>query len=259
MKKTTNKDIRKENISEEDLTMLYYGEHTDPDLAARVAESDELSARFKALGDELELVEAYQPPERGADYGAAVWQRISPQLEDTSSQHARKLNHWWSRFSQPRFSLAGALSLALVATIAFNLGRNETESGPIVPDLALQAQLATIDSGKLLSSSVAAHLESLNVVLTEFVNTDKSAANQTDWAMDMLVANRLYRQSAANDGNRRLAAFLAGLEPLLIELAYEAQNTSETTRERMQAEVRDDLLFRIRVMNGQLKKPQTTT
>ena len=75
--------------------------------------------------------------------------------------------------------------------------------------------------------------------------------------MDMLVANRLYRRSAAERGEERLARFLSGLEPLLIELAYEAHKASNTTRERLQQEVRDDLLFKIRVMNNQLKTPQT--
>jgi len=72
----------------------------------------------------------------------------------------------------------------------------------------------------------------------------------------MLVANRLYRQAAASQGNHKLAVFLAELEPLLIELAYEAQSGSPATRERMQKEVRNGLLFRVRIMNNQLNKPE---
>jgi len=36
-------------ISDDDLTLLYYGEHDDPEFAAKVARSKELSARFDAL------------------------------------------------------------------------------------------------------------------------------------------------------------------------------------------------------------------
>ena len=69
-------------ITEQDLTLLYYGEHKDPGLAARVAQSDELAARFAALSAELELVDAYQPPERGrnmAPRSGSAYLHILPQ------------------------------------------------------------------------------------------------------------------------------------------------------------------------------------
>ena len=241
------------NITEKDLTLLYYGEHKDPEIAAQVAKSDELSARFKALSEELELVDAYQPPERGEEYGAEVWQRIESHLVAKESTKSRALHTWWSGFMQPRFSPAGMLGVALVALLAFTLGRNESNPTPQSITNMPTAEFAGIDSGRLLQSSVAGHLGKLNVVLTEFANADEPAINEAEWAMDMLVTNRLYRQSAASDGDQRLASFLAGIEPLLIELAYEAHLGSNTARKRMQQEVRDDLLFKIRVMNNRLK------
>ena len=95
-----------------------------------------------------------------------------------------------------------------------------------------------------------------NLVLTQFANASETSASEAEYATDMLVANRLYRNAAASQGNSKLAAFLAELEPLLIEMAHEAQSGSPATRERMQKEVRDGLLFRVRVMNKQLNKPE---
>ncbi len=251
-------------ISEQDLTLLYYGEHKDPDLASVVAQSEELSARFKALNDELELVDAYQPPERGEDYGAEVWQRISPHLGVTQTktrqrQSRQLLSGWWKGFSRPRFSTAGVLGLVLAAALAFMLGRNGNIQGSAGIESGPETVFAGIDSERLLASSVSGHLQQLNVGLTEFAHTDTPSAQDAEWAMDMLLANRLYRQSAAAGGDRRLAGFLAGLEPLLIELAYEAHAASNTAHERMRQEVRDDLLFKIRVMNNQLKTSQVST
>ena len=243
------------NITDDDLTLLFYGEHEDPGLAAMVAESELLSARYDALCAELKLADAYLPPQRGDDYGSEVWQRISPKLDDGPVKSTSWLKSWLSSISQPRFSIAGALSMVLVAVLAFTLGRNggqEIISAPGDPDVAL----AGIDSGRLLSHSVSAHLEQVNLVLTQFANTTETSTNEAEYATDMLVANRLYRQAAVSQGNHKLAAFLADLEPLLIELAYEAQSGSRATRERMQQEVRDGLLFRIRVMNKQLNKPE---
>ena len=67
-------------ITDEDLTLLFYGEHENPALPAMVAESKELSARFDSLSAELKLADSYCPPHRGSDYGVDVWQKISPKL-----------------------------------------------------------------------------------------------------------------------------------------------------------------------------------
>ena len=246
-------------ISDEELTMLYYGEHEDPDLAARVAQSKELSARFAALSEAMELVDSYQAPDRGEDYGAEVWQRIAPHLGHSGNGPESASEPWWAVLTRPRVSLAGIFSLAMVAVLAFMLGRNGNI--PIQPGNPVEFPPAFtgINSERLLDTRVAGHLGRLNVGLTEFAHSQNPSTGEADWAMDMLVANRLYRQTATAGGNRRLASFLEGLEPLLIELAYEAHLDSVTTRRRMQEEVREDLLFKIRVMNKQLKTKEIST
>ena len=249
------------NITDEDLTLLFYGEHEDSNLPAMVANSDELSARFDALSDELRLADNFVPPHRGDDYGAEVWQRISSNLDSDRARPPGRLKTWLAAISQPRFSLAGALSIALVAVVAFSLGRNGGQNpvnDPINPVPGLAIALADLDAQRLLTHSVSGHLEQVNLVLTQFANTAESSAHEAEFATDMLVANRLYRQAATTQGKHQLAAFLADLEPLLIEMAYDAQTGSVATRERMQQEVKNGLLFRVRVMNKQLKKPQMT-
>jgi hypothetical protein len=246
-------------ITDEDLTLLYYGEHEDPALAATVAESAELSARYEALCAELKLADAYQPPLRDDDYGAQVWQRISPRLAGEKSSSGSRVTNWLTTLVQPRFSLAGALSIALVAALAFTLGRNggpESNNKPVTPSGLAGATVVAIDSSRLLNHSVSAHLEQVNILLTQFVNTSETSSGETGHVTDLLVANRLYRQAAVVEGNQKLAAFLADLEPLLIELAYQAQSGSTASRERMQQEVKDGLLFRVRVMNQQLNKSE---
>ena len=262
------------NITDDDLTLLYYGEHNDPGLAARVAASVELSTRFDALCTELQAVDVLVPPERGDDFGAEVWRRISPRLATGQDQPVSRWKALLPSLRQPRFSFAGAFSIAMVVTLAFFLGRQGGQPGE-----ALQLEssagpalvLADIDAGRLLTRSVSSHLEEVNLVFTQFANTPQSSEtrsseaqasetqssdNEARRATDMLVANRLYRQAAVAKGDLKLAAFLAQLEPVLIELAYEAHKTSATTRDRMQQEIRNSLLFRVRVMNKQLNHSQ---
>jgi hypothetical protein len=240
------------HITDDDLTLLYYGEHDDPDLAARVAGSPELSARFEALSEALGQFEALTPPERNDDYGSDVWHRISPRLAADSPSPAKRWRNWLAAARQPRFSWAGALSLALVAALAFMLGRQPDTIAPAMVEVTPVSAQSGLDAGRLLTSSVSSHLDQLNLVFTEFANNSDVPVSEADRITDMLVANRLYRQAAESRGDHQLAAFLSDLEPILIEMAHEAHTESPTSHARMQDEIRNILLFRIRVMNQQL-------
>lgn len=249
-------------ISDDDLTLLYYGEQNDPALAASVAASPELTARFDALCAELSHVDDFVPPQRDDDYGADVWRRISPRLETERKKPTELWQGLLTVLGQPRFSLAGAMSLVMVASLAFMLGRQSDQPGNLPPqgsEAVPATAMTEFDTGRLLTSSVSGHLEQLNLALTQFVNLPDTSAADAGRAIDMLVANRLYRQAAVTQGNQQLAAFLAELEPLLIELAYEAHKTSPATRDRMQQEVRNNLLFRVRIMNRQLNNSNIST
>ncbi len=250
------------NITDDDLVLLYYGEHDDPALATTVARSPGLSARFEAMSAELSRIDDLVPPGRADDYGSDVWRRISPQLATGPDRPRKPWTSRWAALGQPQFSLAGALSLVLVAALAFMVGRQggaPVDSNP--PSVATDPASfqAGLDAGRLLTSTVSGHLDQLNLVFTEFANTAEISDADAGQIMDMLVANRLYRQAAIARGDQQLAAFLSGLEPVLIELAHEAYKGSPVTRARMQEEIRDKLLFRIRVMNMQLENPDIST
>jgi hypothetical protein len=248
-------------ITDDDLTLLYYGEQSDPSLAATVAASAELTARYDALCAELNTVDDFLPPERGDDYGADVWRRISPKLDSGQTKPGSRWKTLLSELGQPRFSWAGAFSLVAVALLAFVLGRQGNQPEATPPGLAdvPAAALTGLDSGRLLTSSVSGHLEQLNLVFTQFANMADTPADEAGRVTDMLVANRLYRQAAVSRGDHLLAAFLSELEPILIEMAHEAHKASPTARDRMQQEVRDSLLFRVRVMNKQLENSNIST
>ena len=201
-------------ITDDDLTLLYYGEHDDPRLATEVAGSPELSARFDALSAELKLADAFVPPERGDDYGAEVWQKISPRLQLDQPVATGKLHSWISSLGKPRFSFAGVTAVAMLTVIAFLLGRQDgpgVENTPLNSPENPMAISASIDPGRLLNRSVAGHLEQVNLVLTDFANLPETSSREAEQATDMLLTNRLYRKAAAARGDQQLAAFLAGL------------------------------------------------
>jgi len=250
------------HITDEDLVLLYYGEHDDPALAATVAGSTGLTARFEALSTELGRVDDFIPPERSDNYGSDIWRQISPQLTAQPAKPASAWNTWLSGLRQPRFSWAGALSLVLVASLAFMLGRQGNKPGDLTPatmESAPATALVGLNTQRLLTSSVSGHLEQLNLAFTEFANSTETPSGDVGKVMDLLVANRLYRQAAVSRDDNQLAAFLSGLEPVLIELAHKAYMNSPATLDRMQQEIRDNHLFRIRIMYKQLENPNIST
>lgn len=249
-------------ITDNDLVLLYYGELDDPALVRHVASSPELSARFEALCTELDPLDSFEPPPREEDYGADVWQQISPRLEVEEVRPFSRMTAMVSALKQPRFSLAGAFSLALVAALAFMLGRQagpQQEAVHQPEEEMLAASLAEPGGTRLLTSSISGHLDQLNLVFTQFANSSEPAETDATRATDLLVANRLYRSAAIARGNQQLAIFLSELEPLLIEMAHEAYKTSPATKDRMQQEARENLLFRVRVMTKQLDQSNIST
>ena len=248
-------------ISDDDLVLLYYGEHEDPNLAMRVAGDAELSRRFDAIGAELGQLDRYAPPPRDEDYGPDTWQAISARLADGESRTGGLLETVRNVLARPRFSLAGVAAVAFVAVLAFMLGRQGVAPVSPGPGETGAPEMAAnqLDTQRLLTASVSDHLEQMNIVLTEFANGPESPNFGAERATDLLVSNRLYRQAAAARGDQKLATFLASLEPLLIEMAYEAWRDSPQTRDRMQQEVRERWLFRVRALGQQLQNTTVST
>lgn len=242
-------------VSDNDLILLYYGESDDPSLAVKVAESAVLTERFETICAELKMADALVPPEKDDDYGAEVWRKISPRLETAQQHNGKSWLSWFSALSTPSFSFAGVAAVALLTVVAFLLGR---QNGPGQENLIQDPMIAgteitsNLDPERLLTRSISSHLDQVSMMLTEFANLPETSGREAEQATDMLLTNRLYKQAAQARGDQKLAHFLGQLEPILLELAYEAQNGSTATRERMQKEVNDGLLFKVRVMNNQL-------
>jgi hypothetical protein len=69
------------HISEQQLVLLYYGESTEAaTIDQHLVECEACRKEFRALQLVLNTVDSAPVPERGADYGKAVWQRIEKRI-----------------------------------------------------------------------------------------------------------------------------------------------------------------------------------
>jgi hypothetical protein len=212
-------------ISDDDLLLLYYGEHDDPGLGARVAADSNLTRRFEALRRELAVLDAHEIPDPGADFGARTWQALAPRL----APPRKTRRAWLDGLLRPRVSIAGLAALALVAILGFVLGQQS--AAPVA-----------IDAARLLEVRVSEHLGDAEVLLTQLANGGPIGARESELAAALVVSNRIYRRAAEAAKRRALAELLTDLERPLIQLA----NAPE-----LGVSVNESLLFQVRVQARQ--------
>ncbi len=105
---------------------------------------------------------------------------------------------------------------------------------------------------RVLLVAVGDHLERSQMVLVELVNANPDRkmdiSDEQKWAEDLLVANRLYRQTAARTGDENVAVVLEDLERVLVEIAH---SPSTLSREEL-AEIRKRIESQGNLIQGSL-------
>jgi hypothetical protein len=125
---------------------------------------------------------------------------------------------------------------------------------------ASAAREAAID--RVLYAAIGDHLERSERVLLDLANASDGTieiAGEQAWAEDLIAANRLYRESAAQAGNEDIALVLDDLERSLLDIVHEPSTMSRRQLEALQ--VRLDaaaLLFKMRVLADELRDREQT-
>jgi hypothetical protein len=226
------------HATEEQLILLYYGEAQDAgEIEQHLAACEECRAGYRALQTVLNTVDAAPLPERGPDYGQAVWQRIEKRV---SRRRGYRWTGWW----------IWAPAMAALLLVAFLAGRfsqpdRPTASGPV--------------RERILLVAVGDHLERSQMVLAELSNAPAGKGNidisdERQRAEELLDDNRLYRQTAGSTGDAGVANVLDELERVLIEIAHSPSEISNDQLEDLQRDIQDQgLLFKIRVLGTQVR------
>jgi hypothetical protein len=118
---------------------------------------------------------------------------------------------------------------------------------------------------RILLVAVGDHLERSQMVLMELVNApDKGEVDisgERERAEDLLNSNRLYRMTAQDVGDRKLASVLDELERTLIEIAHEPSKVNSDELKDLQRRIEaQGVLFKVRVVGANIrdqKKPES--
>jgi hypothetical protein len=237
------------HFSEEDLILHYYREEGGPLEAERhMTECAECRSLYASLRSALDAVDRIPAPQRDADYGARVWQRIEGRLESRP-----KLWFW----SYPwRWAAAGVAFAGLLAA-AFLAGR--FLPGRPAPAVAMDSQVRE----RILLVAVGDCLERSQMVLIELANANANASGGLDIsaeqsrAGDLVSETRLYRQTAARTGDGAVVGLLEELERVLVDITHQPSHLSpealDKLRERLQSE---GIVFKMRVLGAKLRREE---
>jgi hypothetical protein len=261
------------HISEDDLTLYYYGEgRRRAEIERHLDTCQACAAVYREIAGTLAMIVAPDVPERGEQYGLEVWQRIRHRLPERDQGFG-----WFSRFSGfPGFSgfsgvAVGAAAAALLIA-AFVAGRMWQSTPVPVVSTAVNAPASGRGAGspgpgpavaggtagqRILLTSVADHLDRSERVLTDIMNSHEPAdiSAEQRWAEDLVTTSRLYRQDALDAGEQSVASVLDDLERNLLEIVHSPAKISaadlEQIRRRIDAAA---LLFKVRVMSDELRQ-----
>jgi hypothetical protein len=163
---------------------------------------------------------------------------------------------WRALFSQPRLALAGAMAVLVIA--AFVVGRSWPRLEPAAP---ATSGAGAVEAERVLLLAVTDHLDRSQRALTELVNSEPGntvdISTEQRWVRDLVPANRLYRQTAAEAGEAGMASRLDDLERVLLEVAHSLEDVAAGVRRDWQRIESQGIIFKVRVLGSDTRERQS--
>jgi hypothetical protein len=260
------------HLNEEQLLDYRYGDLAEAKVAAEqhLHECENCRASYESLLSVLAMVEALPVAEPGPHFEARMWNKIAPKLTRPGFDWS-KLTAWMS----PKHLIAyGSVAALLVA--AFFAGRSSltpkvdlTKAPQVADNTNANANTPGQVRERILLVAVGDHLDRAQSVLLEISNAEPGSKQnsevdisaQQERAQEMLVSNRLYRQTAEHSGDNAVASVLDELEPVLLEIAHSPSKVSSSELEELQRGIESrGLMLKIRVLDSTVRnkeKPAT--
>jgi len=249
------------HLTEDELILHYYGE-LEPAASANASvhlrECAACHATFTTLQRVLAAVDAAPPIEVAEGFERQVWARLQPDLD----RGPRK--NWLSWFVLSPARLAWVAGIVMLVAASFFAGR--VSQRPVaVPAQAANTEKPTATSNglreRILLSDLGEHLDRSQLMLVDLVSADP--ADKTDLAAEraraeeLVADNRLYRQTAAANGNAALAAVLDDLEQVLVDVAASPDTMTVADLDSVRKRIEDKgLLLKVRVLSSEVQRQQ---
>lgn len=238
------------HITEEELLAYRDGESRSREaFAAHLKECAECRAELERIESVFAALDAMPVPDPGENYEQRVWQQIALRLPEKRAQ-------WWEGLFEPR-RLATLGAVAALILVAFFVGRisKKSAAGPDVADAGKVRE-------RVLVVAVGNHLGRSEMVLVELANTEPEKGQkfvnisaEQKRAEELVEENRLYRQTALQEGDTAMASTLDELERVLLDIANSPDEVTPAQFEKLQKRIESKgILFKVRVVNQDLRE-----
>ncbi len=224
-------------------------------IAQHLAACQECHAELERIEAVLAALDTLPVPNPGDDYGRHVWQQIAPRLPERPTR-------WWQAWFEPK-RLGALASLTALLVMAFLAGRM-TKRGPAGVDIANKEQFRE----RILIVAVGDHLGRSERMLVELSNAapldpaqkQVNISAEQGRAEDLLDENRLYRQTALQEGDTALASVLDELERVLLDVTHSPEEVTPAQLEKIRHKIEArGILFKVRVVGRELQERQKAT
>jgi hypothetical protein len=134
------------------------------------------------------------------------------------------------------------------------LGRTVARTGVVADTVSPERVRA-----RILLITVGDHLERSQMALVELVNAESDRAidisSEQIRVEDLLAANRLYRQTASEEGEPAVADLLDELERVLVEIARSPSTLSAAELSRLRTRIEErGILFKVKVLGTRIRE-----
>jgi len=244
------------HLTDDDLVLHYYGEMTaaeEAHAAGHLAECHACQQNYGRLTRVLALVDSAPVAEAPEGFERVAWARLEPALP------ARR-GGWLSWFVFSPARLAWVAMVVLLVTGAFMAGRliPRTTSSTGAPAPA-QASAENVRE-RILLVDLGDHLDRTQMVLVELVSTESTGSvdisSEQARALQLLAANRLYRQSATTTGDTTVVTVLDELERVLVDVTASPSTLSQEDLDFVRRRIDSGLLFKVRVVSSEVRERQ---
>lgn len=250
------------HLTDEDLVLHYYGELDEPTAASvrgHLADCRDCRAAFAQLQRTLALVAAEMPePELSPSFEQDVWRRLSRGGVVERPVRARlDAGTGWSLW-RPRLAWGAAAATLLLTGVL--VGRFVWDRPAPVPG---SAEVRSSLRERVLLADLDEHFDRASMALVELVNAGGTDVvdmeSQRARAEELLAANRLYRQAAAETGAPRLTEVLEELERVLVDVAASPRELPAADAAAIGRRIESqNLIFKVRVLSSYVKERQRT-
>ena len=261
------------HLTDEDLTLLYYGELADADARSIRAHLDACAscrAEHTRLLQLFAVVDASEVPDPAHGFESEVWRRLQPGLRAVREQTAhvaqepvRTIERLCAWLAPSRgFALGGAV--AALVLIACAIGRSGQPERTDAPAQAVESASPDGLRERVLLTALGDHFDRSQAMLVELASTAPAGtidiSSEQRRAHDLLAATRIYRRAAAEAGDRTVGDVLEALERVLVEVEVSPSQLSAYEMRSLQKRIDEqELLFKVRVASAGVREREQST